>query len=124
MTDPSDLDLLLLAADIADRESMRTWRSDDLDVEVKPDGSPVSATDKLIERLLRELLAEHRPHDRILGEEEGATGSGRRCWVLDPIDGTRSFICGTPTWMTLVALEFERLRGALVGRLLFAARVR
>jgi len=107
MSDPSDLDLLLLAADIADRESMRTWRSDDLDVEIKPDGSPVSATDKLIERLLRDLLAEHRPQDRILGEEEGDTGSGPRCWVLDPIDGTGSFVTGRRAWGSLIALEID-----------------
>ncbi len=79
MTAPTDLELLVLAADIADRESMRTWRSGDLDVEMKADGSPVSATDKLIERLLRELLAEHRPDDRIIGEEEGDTGTSARC---------------------------------------------
>jgi histidinol-phosphatase len=108
MTPPSDLDLLLLAADIADRESMRTWRSDDLEVEIKPDGSPVSATDKLIERLLRELLAEHRPDDRVLGEEEGDTGSGPRCWVLDPIDGTGSFVTGRRAWGSLIALEIHR----------------
>jgi histidinol-phosphatase len=107
VTDPTDLDLLLLAADIADRESMRTWRSDDLEVEIKPDGSPVSATDKLIERLLRELLAEHRPADRILGEEEGDTGSGARCWVLDPIDGTGSYVAGRRAWGSLIALEVD-----------------
>ena len=68
----------MMAADIADRESMATWRTDDLEVEIKPDGSPVSATDKLIERLLRELARRtHRPHDRILGEEQGDTGVGR-----------------------------------------------
>jgi histidinol-phosphatase len=107
VSDPTDLDLLLLAADIADRESMRTWRSDDLEVEIKPDGSPVSATDKLIERLLRELLAEHRPGDRILGEEEGDTGSGARCWVLDPIDGTGSYVAGRRAWGSLIALEVD-----------------
>ena len=107
MTAPSDVELLLLAADIAARESMRTWRSDDLEVEVKPDGSPVSATDKLIEVLLRELLAEHRPSDRILGEEQGDTGSGPRCWVLDPIDGTGSFVAGQRAWGTLIALEVD-----------------
>ncbi len=107
MSDVSDLDILLLAADIAERESMRTWRSDDLEVEIKPDGSPVSATDKLIERLLRELLAEHRPHDRIIGEEEGHTGSGARCWVLDPIDGTSSFVAGRRAWGSLIALELD-----------------
>jgi histidinol-phosphatase len=107
MLDPSDLDLILLAADIADRESMRTWRSDDLEVEVKPDGSPVSTTDKLIERLLRELLAEQRPQDAIRGEEEGDTGSGHRRWVLDPIDGTGSFVTGRRAWGTLIALEID-----------------
>jgi histidinol-phosphatase len=105
MTDLSDLDLLFAAADLADRESMRTWRSEDLAVEIKPDGSPVSATDKKIERLLRELLAEHRPDDRVLGEEEGDTGSGDRCWVLDPIDGTSSFVAGRRAWGSLIALE-------------------
>jgi histidinol-phosphatase len=105
MSDLSDLDLLFVAADLADRESMRTWRSKDLAVEIKPDGSPVSATDKKIERLLRELLAEHRPDDRVLGEEEGDTGSGDRCWVLDPIDGTSSFVAGRRAWGSLIALE-------------------
>jgi histidinol-phosphatase len=119
MTTLTDHDLLRVAADLADRESMRTWRSDDLQVEIKPDGSPVSATDKLVERLLRELLAEHRPHDRIIGEEEGETagemagetagetGSGSRCWVLDPIDGTRSYVDGRRGWGTLIALEID-----------------
>lgn len=103
----TDHDILLVAADLADRESMRTWRSDDLQVEVKPDGSPVSATDKLIERLLRELLAEHRPDDRIIGEEEGDSGSGPRCWVLDPIDGTSAYVAGRRAWGTLIALEID-----------------
>ena len=107
MSDVSDLDILLLAADIADRESMLAWRRDDLDVEVKPDGSPVSAADRLIERLLRELLAEHRPGDRVLGEEEGDTGTGARCWVLDPIDGTESFVAGRRAWGSLIALEVD-----------------
>jgi len=107
MTAPTDLALLVLAADIADRESMRTWRNDDLVVEMKADGSPVSVTDKLIERLLRELLTEHRPDDRIIGEEEGDTGSGSRCWVLDPIDGTKSFVAGGRAWGSLIALEVD-----------------
>ena len=107
MNDPTDLDLLHLAADLADRESMRTWRSDDLHVEIKPDGSPVSATDQLIERLLRELLAEHRPTDRVLGEEQGDRGSGPRCWVLDPIDGTGSYVAGGRAWGSLIALEVD-----------------
>ena len=105
MSDVSDLDILLLAADLADRESMRTWRSNDLDVEIKADGSPVSAADKLIERRLRELIAEHRPDDRVLGEEEGDIGAGARCWVLDPIDGTGSYVPGRRAWGSLIAPE-------------------
>jgi histidinol-phosphatase len=115
MTISSDLDLLLLAADIADRESMRIWRTDDLVVEIKPDGSPVTPTDRLIERRLRELLTEHRPHDRVLGEEEGdrpgadpaEAAAGARRWVIDPIDGTGGFVAGTRAWSTLVALEVD-----------------
>ena len=105
MSDVSDLDILQLAADLADRESMTSWRSDDLEVEIKNDGSPVSAADRLIERLLRELLAEHRPDDRVVGEEEGSIGTGARCWVLDPIDGTSSYVAGRRAWGSLVALE-------------------
>ena len=80
---------------------------------VKDDGSPVSATDRLIERRVRELIAEHRPDDRVLGEEEGDTGTGDRCWVLDPIDGTGNYVAGSRAWGSLIALE-ERDR-PLVG---------
>ena len=101
----SDIELALLAADIADRESMRTFRTDDLEVTVKGDGSPVTSTDRLIERLVRELIAEHRPGDRVLGEEEGDSGTGDRCWVLDPIDGTGNYVAGSRAWGSLIALE-------------------
>ncbi|HSP27428.1 MAG TPA: inositol monophosphatase family protein, partial [Ilumatobacteraceae bacterium] len=57
------------------------------------------------------LLAEYRPDDRIIGEEEGETegetGSGSRCWVLDPIDGTRAYVDGRRAWGTLIALEID-----------------
>jgi histidinol-phosphatase len=109
MSTVSDLEILMMAADLADRESMASWRSDDLEFETKADGSPVSTTDKLIERFLRHLLAEHRPDDWIIGEEEGQTegaaGSSSRCWVVDPIDGTGSFVSGRSAWGTLIALE-------------------
>ena len=113
MSDVSDRDILQLAADLADRESMADFRRPDLEVQIKPDGSPVSATDQRIERMLRELLAEHRPHDRILGEEEGGetdgslSAAGGRCWVIDPIDGTESFVAGRRAWSTLLGLEVD-----------------
>jgi histidinol phosphatase-like enzyme (inositol monophosphatase family) len=55
---------------------------------------------------MRTLLSERHPEDAILGEEEGASaGTSGRTWVLDPIDGTRGFIAGTPTWGVLIALN-------------------
>jgi histidinol-phosphatase len=71
----------------------------------KSDGSPVTEADVEVERRLVEILAERRPHDAVLGEEGGARGSSRRCWIIDPIDGTSFFAAGQPTWGTHVALE-------------------
>jgi histidinol phosphatase-like enzyme (inositol monophosphatase family) len=69
---------------------------------------PVTRADREAEETMRAAIEARYPDHGILGEEHGEkpARSGWR-WVLDPIDGTRSFICGTPTWMTLVALEFE-----------------
>jgi histidinol phosphatase-like enzyme (inositol monophosphatase family) len=66
---------------------------------------PVTVADREIERKMREMLARLRPDDGILGEEYGAkSGTSGLTWVLDPIDGTRSFISGTPTWGVLIAV--------------------
>jgi histidinol phosphatase-like enzyme (inositol monophosphatase family) len=76
--------------------------------ETKPDDSPVTSADRANERLIVKLLEEAFPDDGLLGEE-GATResrSGRR-WIIDPIDGTRSFVRGIPTWGVMLALEFE-----------------
>jgi histidinol-phosphatase len=72
---------------------------------LKPDGSPVTDADVEVERVLRQLIAEQRPNDGVLGEELGQTGSLERRWVLDPIDGTRNFMEHRPLWGTHVALE-------------------
>ena len=76
--------------------------------EAKPDDSPVTVADQAAERLARELIATRFPHDSILGEELGETrpGAARR-WILDPIDGTRSFIHGVPFYGFLLAVEDE-----------------
>jgi histidinol-phosphatase len=71
----------------------------------KPDGSLVTEADVEVERRLVEILVERRPHDAVLGEEGGARGSSRRCWIIDPIDGTSFFASGQPSWGTHVALE-------------------
>jgi histidinol-phosphatase len=100
----ADLDLALRLADAADAISLPRFRSDVV-VETKPDLTPVTEADRAVERELRMLLAEKRPDDAILGEEEGAAGVGPRRWVIDPIDGTRNYARGIPVWATLVALE-------------------
>jgi histidinol phosphatase-like enzyme (inositol monophosphatase family) len=76
--------------------------------EAKPDDSPVTTADRAGERLISELLAEAFPDDGMLGEEGAAreSRSGRR-WIIDPIDGTRDFVRGIPTWSVLLALEAE-----------------
>ncbi|MGH6876324.1 MAG: histidinol-phosphatase [Rhizomicrobium sp.] len=67
---------------------------------------PVTAADREAEAAMRALIRRERQRDGILGEEHGAEpGQSGRRWVLDPIDGTRAFITGRPTWGTLIALE-------------------
>ncbi|TNC73056.1 inositol monophosphatase family protein [Rubellimicrobium roseum] len=69
---------------------------------------PVTEADRAAERSMREVLARERPEDAILGEEYGPkTGTSGLTWVLDPIDGTRGYISGTPTWGVLISVADE-----------------
>jgi histidinol-phosphatase len=82
-------------------------------VEWKHDQSPVTLADRGAEELLRTTLLKRFPQDGFLGEESGATsGSSGFRWIIDPIDGTRSFVRGVPLWATLVGLEY---RGELIA---------
>jgi histidinol phosphatase-like enzyme (inositol monophosphatase family) len=93
-------DLARLTGDIA----LRHYRSN-LVVEIKADGSPVTAADRAAEQAARAWVVRYFPEDGILGEEFGEARAGaRRRWVIDPIDGTKSFVRGTPLWGSLVAL--------------------
>jgi histidinol phosphatase-like enzyme (inositol monophosphatase family) len=66
---------------------------------------PVTEADRGGERAIREVLKAERPHDAIWGEEFGIEGDREgRCWLLDPVDGTRAFVAGLPSWTTLIAL--------------------
>ncbi len=77
-----------------------------LTVELKADGTPVTEADRRAEEAMRELFARETPGFGVLGEEEGESpGDGRHRWVIDPIDGTKSFIHHVPLFGTLVALE-------------------
>src|SRR5262247_2356021 len=73
--------------------------------DIKGDGSPVTIADKETERAIREILDRKRPQDGIVGEEEGAKNKDAEyVWVIDPIDGTKPFMTGRPTFVTLLAL--------------------
>jgi histidinol-phosphatase len=98
-----DLALAWLLADAADQITTARFTADDLVVSAKPDTTPVTDADRAVERTLRSLLAEHRPHDSVLGEEEGGTVQGPT-WVIDPIDGTKNYLRGVPVWATLIGL--------------------
>jgi histidinol-phosphatase len=102
-----DLALAHELADAADAITLARFGAVDLRVERKPDLTPVSDADLAVERAVRDLLATRRPSDAVLGEEQGSTGHGPRRWVVDPIDGTKSFVRGVPVWATLVALQLE-----------------
>lgn len=66
---------------------------------------PVTEADRAAERAMRAVLAKERPHDGILGEEYGpSAGTSGLTWVLDPVDGTRAFLSGAPTWGVLIAV--------------------
>ena len=100
---------LLLAhqlADAADSISRDRYQSLDLVIETKPDLTPVTDADKAVEKKIREILSTARPNDLIVGEEFGTpTLDGQNYyWVIDPIDGTKNFLRGIPTWATLIGL--------------------
>ena len=77
-------------------------------VERKEDASPVTIADRQAEQLLRDRITAEFPDDAILGEEFGEqSGKTGFRWILDPIDGTKSFICGVPLYGTLVGIEHE-----------------
>jgi len=99
-----DLQLAHRLADAADAISMDRFQASDLVVETKPDMTPVTDADRAVERSIRDLLADERPHDAVHGEEYGSH-DGDRQWIIDPIDGTKSFVRGVPVWATLIALR-------------------
>lgn len=103
-------------ADAARPETLRHFRRGIAADDKGPEGryDPVTEGDRAAERAMREVLARLRPEDGILGEEYGnRPGTSGLTWVLDPIDGTRGYLCGTPTWGVLVSVADGR--GPLYG---------
>jgi histidinol-phosphatase len=108
----SDLQLALELAAIADGISMARYLAQDLVVSTKPDNTPVTDADKATEEALRKHLAKERPTDGLVGEEFGNENKeAARYWVMDPIDGTKNFMRGVPTWATLIGLVERQADG-------------
>lgn len=107
MTTPNQT-LLQAVADVArlaGATAMSYYRTE-LSAEIKADGSPVTRADREAEQQAREWIATRFPEDGILGEEFGEERPyAARQWIVDPIDGTKSFIRGVPLWGTLVAVS-------------------
>ncbi len=111
MSPTADLDALrAFAAEVALQGAhvAARWFRRPLTVECKGEKAgfdPVTEADRAAESAMRAAIAARFPDHRIIGEEAGATGGDSRwCWYLDPIDGTRAFIAGLPSWTTLVGL--------------------
>jgi len=98
------LDTILAITDTAEAIPKRYFR-EALDIEHKGDASPVTIADQQCEQAIRDGLAEHFPDHSIFGEEFGQTETDSAYrWIIDPIDGTRSFISGMPLYGMLIAL--------------------
>lgn len=108
LIDPDpDLAFAVTLADIADGVTLARFRSADLRVDTKPDRSPVTEADRAAETAIRDAVAASGRGDGVVGEEFGEDGAGDRRWIVDPIDGTTSYLRGVPIWATLLALEVD-----------------
>jgi inositol-phosphate phosphatase/L-galactose 1-phosphate phosphatase/histidinol-phosphatase len=107
---PIDAKLLRFAGELADASGaiIKQFFRRKFDVEFKADTSPVSTADRAAEAEIRRLIGQHYPAHGVIGEEYGADRpEAEFVWVLDPIDGTKSFIAGRPLFGTLIALMRE-----------------
>jgi histidinol phosphatase-like enzyme (inositol monophosphatase family) len=101
------LDFAMDAAFQAGRYAMAHFQTG-VEVDWKPDASPVTKADRGAEKLLRELIDRRFPRHAVLGEEMGQPDKDSdHLWILDPIDGTRAFVAGVPLWGVLVGLEIS-----------------
>ncbi|WP_313437062.1 histidinol-phosphatase [Stenotrophomonas sp.] len=105
-----DISFLHQLADLADAQTLSRFRTPiDVDAKYKEGDKfdPVTDADRQAEVAMRALIRERFPEHAILGEEFGSEGDGDFRWVLDPVDGTKPFICGIPVWGTLIGLTHK-----------------
>ena len=99
---------MIEVAQAAGRHTLAFFRRADLAIDAKADASPVTVADREAEQLVRREIGSRFPDDTIQGEEfSEQSGTSPYRWVVDPIDGTKSFVCGVPLYSTLLALEYE-----------------
>lgn len=106
------VEFMRFAEELADasRALIRSRFRRNLEVEMKPDNTPVTSTDLEVEALIRSMIADRYPSHGVIGEEHPASAATAEfVWVIDPIDGTRSFIAGRPVFGTLIALTRDTL---------------
>lgn len=115
----------------AGQQTLELYRAAECGLEWKSDGSPVTQADRQAEQLLRDLIGQQYSDDAILGEEfPEKPGTSGHQWVLDPIDGTKSFVTGVPLYTTLVAVlkddqpEIGVIYAPAAGEMVFAERGR
>ena len=92
------------AADAAEAVTLPRYRAQDFSVETKPDATPVTEADRGAEAAIKRVLRAAFPDHAFYGEEEGREGEGDFLWLIDPIDGTKSFVRGYPFFSTQIAL--------------------
>lgn len=108
------LSALLDVVQQAGQRTLDYFQTSHFKVERKSDHSPVTIADQEAERLVRKFVEQHFPKDDLLGEEYGKQGNqdAPYRWIVDPIDGTKSFIAGVPLYSTLIGLEHQ---GEVIG---------
>lgn len=98
-------------ANIASQHTLHRFRTGNILIDTKPKVGtrfdPVTDADLEAEKAIRAHISSRYPEHAILGEEFGASGKSMLQWVIDPVDGTRPFICGLPVWGTLIGLNYD-----------------
>ncbi|MEZ5163639.1 MAG: inositol monophosphatase family protein [Fimbriimonadaceae bacterium] len=105
-------------ATIAGRSTLSLFQNQP-EIEIKSDETPVTLADKRAEEIARKEIEKRFPGEAVLGEEQGMSGAGDDRWVIDPIDGTKSFIAGVPLYSTLIS--YERAGQPILGVVYFPA---
>jgi histidinol-phosphatase len=101
------LDFAAQTAYEAGRLTLGYFRTEEMRPELKPDDTPVTAADREAERLIRARIRNSYPDHAIVGEEYGTEGDASHRWIVDPIDGTKSFVRGVPLYGVLIGLQIE-----------------